>query len=101
MSHVWRAVAGCHRPQETCLPPQLLAARPSSGGCPGNPKSNSPCVPPLTLQIGDHRLMLVLEFGEALRFLLLFHEVGGELGYSVFQQLLLLGCEGGSGLKVS
>lgn len=43
---------------------------------------------------------LFLSLVEALRFLLLFHEVGGELGYSVFQQLLLLGCGGGSGLKV-
>lgn len=34
--------------------------------------------------------MLVLEFGQALGLLLLFHEVGSEFSYSVFQQLLLL-----------
>lgn len=48
----------------------------------------------LTLQVGDHRLVFVLEFGKALGFLLLFHEVGGKLRYSVFQKLLLLRGQG-------
>lgn len=68
---------------------------------PQQPQVQQSLCPAFTLQVGDHRLMLVLEFGEALRFLLLFHEVGGELGYSVFQQLLLLGGEVGSELEVS
>lgn len=37
--------------------------------------------------------MLVLELGQALGLLLLFHEVGSEFGYSVFQQFLLLEVE--------
>lgn len=47
----------------------------------------------LTFQVGDHGLMLVLELGQALGLLLLFHEVGSKFGYSVFQQFLLLQVE--------
>lgn len=54
----------------------------------------SPSVP-LTFQVGNHGLVLVLELGETLGLLLLLHEVGGELGNSVFQQLLFLGGRGG------
>lgn len=88
-------------PASTPAPGSEAQAGPPSRGHSSDPESDRCCRHPLTLQVGDHRLVLVLELGQALRFLLLFREVGGELGYSVFQQLLLLEGEGGSELKVS
>lgn len=89
----------CQSERETHQARLLLAVRPRLAPelwSPGVPVSDGARPPPLTLQVSDHGLVLVLELGQALRFLLLFCEVGGELGYSVFQQLLLLGVEGGS-----
>lgn len=87
--------AGMPQAQETCLPPQLSQREAHAG--PGEPDTQQPQVQqsliPIPSRVGDlPTSSLVLEFVR-LRFLLLFHEVGGELGYSVFQQLLLLGCE--------
>ena len=45
---------------------------------------------PPTLQVSDHGLVLVLEFLQALGLLLLLSQVGGELGDTFLQQLLLL-----------
>ena len=55
-----------------------------------SPGPSAPAHRPLTFQVGDHRLVFVLEFGKALGFLLLFHEIGGKFRYSVFQKLLFL-----------
>lgn len=44
----------------------------------------------LTLQVCDHGLMFVLEFLEALGFLLLLCQVGGELRDPLFKHFLLL-----------
>lgn len=88
--------------------PHAVNKRPAQCSCsrqrgPVGARSRGTAVParcPLTFQVGDHRLVLVLQLGEALRFLLLFHEIGGKLGYSVFQKLLLLRGEVGQRVKL-
>lgn len=85
---------GSERDSRLVLP--LPAAMTLGGVRLGLPKS-APAHHPLTLQVSDHGLVFVLELGQALRFLFLFREVGGELSYPVFQQLLLLGARRGGG----